>query len=148
MQYATIADLEAAVQGTPYEAQLPPTDAGKTKLIEDAERDVDQALGPGPRTATGGLLFNPAADLEDQQRTALAAAVCEQAMYRIEMGPEHFVRAQREAVSSRHFSARGKLPIVGPAAMRMLTYTDLLRNTTQTSSRSEDDLSPADIGWE
>jgi hypothetical protein len=76
-------------------------------------------------------------DLELEERTALSQATCAQAIYRLEMGPEHFVRAQRERVTGRAFSAEGKLPILGPQASRLLASAGLFRLTAGVGRRGD-----------
>lgn len=143
--YAAVGDLVAYAEGTAYAGRLPATDLEKLRLIELCERDVDLALGRGERTE--GLLYGgeEIAELTPDQRAALSRATCAQALYRIEMGDEHFVRAQRERVSGRGFSREGKLPIVGPEVYRELAFTDLQRLSTHTGGRGS--MGPNTARW-
>lgn len=146
--YATEAELVAYAAGTSYAARLPAVAADRNRLLELAEHEIDQALGAGGRQTTGTALLLSAADvaaLPGEDKAALSRSTCAQALYRIEMGDDFFVRAQREKVSGRNFSADGKLPIVGPGAWRELTYSDLLELTTNTSGRGRQRAS--DVGW-
>lgn len=132
--YANEGDLTNYASGTAYDNELnaaPDID----RLIQLAEPDIDHACGqvwaPNP---DGGRLWTPA-DLDPADAAGLARATCAQVLYRLEMGDEFFVRAQRERISGRAFSAEGKLPIVGPQAWRELEITSLVRRTTSTTGR-------------
>lgn len=124
--YAAIADLEAYVDGTAYELRLPAADVDKERLLELAERDLDGTAWPTlPRRQAPAPKVDPA-DLDAaEQRPALVAAACAQAVYRLEMGDEHFVRAQRQRVQTRAVTAEGRLPILGPEAQRELASAGL-----------------------
>src|SRR6476661_3140803 len=87
-----------------------------------------------------GLKFIPD-ELEDDDREALKRATCAQAEYRVEMGPAFFRRPRFDKTSGPDFETEGQAPIVGPAAMRELTYSRLLRLTTATGDRRH----PADL---
>jgi hypothetical protein len=127
--------LKAYAAAVGYADRLPP-DADLDQLIEQAEGDVDRiAFAALPLNATLGLPKMPAADLYAEEQAALGQATCAQAVYRLEMGPEHFVRAQREKVTGRAFSAEGKLPILGPEASRLLAAAGLFRVTTAVGHR-------------
>lgn len=133
--YATSAELQAYVNGTSYATRLP---ADLDRLLELAEADLDgEVFGVtfAPADYGAARVLNPA-DLDLDERPALSAATCAQAVYRVEMGDEHFVRAQREKVSGRSFSAEGKLPVIGPQAWRELGRAgDLTRLTTSVGGR-------------
>lgn len=135
-RYATALDLELYVQGTSYETQIPTTQAASERAIALAEPDVDHACGNVwmPNQA-GDRLWFPLSDLSAADVAGLRRATCAQVLYRLEMGDEHFVRAQRERVTGRAFSAEGKLPIVGPQTWRELRSTTLVRRSTQTGGR-------------
>lgn len=131
--YATDADLTAYAAEVGYTDRLPDA-AARANLLAAAEHDVDDLIGLGARDPGTGLYYTAAdvAAMGTDQADPLKRAVCAQVLYRIEMGPEHFVRAQRERVTGRAFSADGKLPIVGPQAERELLHSDLQQLTTTT----------------
>lgn len=79
--YATIADFEAHVEG--WDTQNP---VALERILVRAERDVDRVLGPLRRRTDTGLKLDPATDLTTPQREALARAVAEQALWRINGG--------------------------------------------------------------
>lgn len=90
--YATIADLEAYIVG--FVAGDPDED---DRLIEKAERDVDQMLGmiPIADDSTTGLKLDPTTLLA-WERAALSDAVCAQVEWRILKGD-----SRGEAVARR-----------------------------------------------
>lgn len=134
--YATKEDLAAYAAGTSYEGRLPAGDGARDRLLELAERDLDQEAFPTLVVdAAVGRKVVPV-DLDElTERPSLSAATCAQAIYRIEMGDEHFTRAQRQRVAGRGFSREGKLPILGPQAQRELQAGDLLRLSTSVGRR-------------
>lgn len=111
----------------------------ESRLLE-AERDIDLVVGPIPVDMATGLKFIPA-ELEDDDAAALVRATCAQAEYRVEMGPAFFRRPQFNKTKGPDYETEGQAPIVGPAAMRELTYSRLLRLTTATGDRRR----PADL---
>lgn len=129
LTYASVADFEAYVS----DRLSLDTPTIENRLAE-AERDIDLVVGPIPIDPATGLKFI-IGDLEPEDVTALSRATCAQAEYRVEMGPAFFRRPQADKVSGPDFSQEGQLPIVGPAAMRELTYSRLLRLTTAVSDR-------------
>lgn len=136
--YADPAELDTYASARDYSDRLPDGAPALNALLETAERDLDGAIGVGDReTNDTGLLVDPAADLEPRQAEALSRATCAQALYRIEMGPQHFVRAQRDKIAGRAFTSEGKLPVVGPEAMRELQHAGVFRLTTTTGERRE-----------
>lgn len=138
--YATEADLAAYAAGTAYQSRLPAAAPDRTRLLELAERDIDaHALPLEPQNATAGRPKLAGLQLAEDEAEALNRATCAQAVYRLEMGDEHFVRAQRERVTGRNFSAEGKLPIVGPQAYRELAAGGFNRLTTSVGSRRDPD---------
>lgn len=141
--YATKEQLAAYAAGTVYAARLP-ADGDRDRLLELAEQDLDQEAFPVLEIdeETGRKVLVP--DLDPQPQGALQRAVCAQAIYRIEMGDEHFTRAQRQRVTGRGFSKEGKLPIVGPQAMRELAAGDLLRLSTSVGRRRVGDTFQSD----
>lgn len=136
--YAAAADLVAYVAGTAYKDRIPADEPGRTALLEKAELDLDAQAFPVLATDdTTGRKMLPS-DLDPNEVSALKRATCAQAVYRVEMGDEFFVRAQRERVTGRSFSAEGKLPVLGPEASRELTGGGLHRRTTSTGRRRSD----------
>lgn len=133
--YATEADLAAYVAGTAYEGRIPADAPARDRLLELAERDLDQQafLALEADAATGRKIL--LGDLDVQEKAGLSAAACAQAVYRVEMGDEHFTRAQRERVTGRAFAAEGKLPILGPQASRELAAAGLFARTTTLGRR-------------
>lgn len=128
--YADVEDLEAHVEGTAYEGRLPDD---VERLLELAERDIDQqAFKALPRRDGAPKLDLGLLDRE--RRQGLAAAVCAQAVYRVEMGDEHFVRTR---VPSR--PGNPTHPILGPEAQRELDAAGLWALTTSSLSGHGDD---------
>lgn len=127
--YATQDDCEALIEGLVVDDP-----AGFARLIERAEQDLDAlAFTLLPRRDDA-----PKVDLDDldaHEQQGLVAATAAQVAYRLEMGPEFFVRAQRESVSSRAVSHKGRLPTLGPQTSRELTAAGLWRLTTSTRRR-------------
>jgi hypothetical protein len=113
--YATQADFEA------YAIGWTTTDAVElNKILMAAERDVDRVLGyQAPAREATGLRLDPT-DLSTGWATALKRAVCAQAEYRIEKGPEFFRSAQYASVGGPKFSTTGVLPDIGPNVYREL----------------------------
>lgn len=134
--YATKEELAAYAAGTAYSSRLPAENA-RDRLLELAELDLDAEAFPilPLHDDPAKRKVQPTGDLEARERAALSRATCAQAIYRIEMGDEHFVRAQRQRVSGRAFTAEGKLPIVGPQAERELAAGGLFRLTTRVGGR-------------
>lgn len=137
--YATAGQLAAYAAGTPYAASPSITDpAAAARLLDLVAQDLDaEAFVALPRRA--GLPKLDVADLDPDEVEGLVAAACAQAVYRVEMGPEHFVRAQRSRVSGRAYSAEGALPIIGPQAARELASAALWRVTATVGRRSRFD---------
>lgn len=105
-------------------------------IIARAEMDLDQrAFTTWPRDPDPTKRKFDPAGLDDVERDEVKRACCAQAEYRIEMGQEHFVRAQRYRVSRRGSSTEGKLPIIGPQVWAELRNSTLLRQTTRTGGR-------------
>jgi hypothetical protein len=127
--YATVAEFEEFIADR-LELDKPTIEA---RLFE-AERDIDTVVGPIAVIPESGLKFDPD-ELEDDDREKLMRATCAQAEYRVEMGPAFFRRPQFNRVSGPDFQTEGIQPIVGPAAMRELTYSRLLRLTTAVGDR-------------
>lgn len=84
--YATAADLEAYLAGSTAESERPLGPARIERLLEDAQRDVDRAIGGVADPVTG--LRVDVASLTAAQRGALARATCAAAEHRIEIADE------------------------------------------------------------
>lgn len=127
--YATVAWIRATVAGTAYAALLPVQDATLGRLLALAEQDLDAEAWPLLPRRPGARKLN-VLDLTPAEREGLAQAVSAQVVYRLEMGDEHFVRAQRQRVQTKTVTRDGKLPIIGPQTSRELTAAGLWRLTT------------------
>jgi hypothetical protein len=120
--YAQASDLEAYVEGW-----VTDNPAAVDRLLERAERDIDYAAGAWPiADPVNGLKFVPGS-LAAWQTKALVRATCAQAEYRFEMGEEFMVKAQHARVQGPDFAAWGRLPYIGPKALRELVSGGLLR---------------------
>lgn len=127
--YASVQDFKDYVTD-----RLALDDTTITNRLLEAERDIDLVVGPIPVDMETGLKFIPA-DLEDDDAAALVRATCAQAEYRVEMGPAFFRRPQFNKTKGPDYETEGQAPIVGPAAMRELTYSRLLRLTASIGDR-------------
>lgn len=128
--YATQEDLTDYMEGAVIDDP-----AATDRLLERAERDVDQLLGLyTTRDATSGLKLT-VSDLEDYQAAALSRAVCAQAEYRYTMGEEFFVKGQHRSVTGPDFSVNGTLPYIGPKVWVELEGANLQRLTTSLNAR-------------
>lgn len=107
------------------------------RLIERAEKDVDQALGSYPRNDDTGLKLAPL-ELDTNDRATLRDATCAQVEYRLAMGEDFFVKAQFAEVSGPEFSTKGTLPRVGPKTWQELEASNLLRLTTTWHGRGDE----------
>lgn len=135
--YATTVQVGEYLAGTVHADMLPDDPAAVTRLIDLAERDIDAiAFVTLPRRA-GAHKIDPAA-LDAGQAEALASAIAAQVAYRLEMGPEFFVRAQRERVQTRNVSHVGRLPTLGPQTSRELTGGALWHLTSSSHGRAND----------
>lgn len=99
------------------------------RLIERAERDVDNAVGAVPLDPDTGLKFVPARLTSGDART-LMRATCAQVEYRLTMGEDFFIRPQYGKTKGPEFETEGALPIVGPKTWRELEGSGLLKLTT------------------
>jgi len=127
--YAQRTDVEGYIEGWVT------TDADALdRLIERAERDIDNAVGNWPRDDTTGHKLDPAT-LLPYQVDALTRATCAQVEYRFQMGEDFFVRAQHASERGPDFQTDGRLPYIGPKVWAELEGTGLLRLTTGVSNR-------------
>lgn len=92
--YATQADLEAYIDG--LDVSDP---AGLEKIIQRAERDIDDLFGPYTPLPATGLKLDPSL-LEQWERDALADAVAAQAEHRIILGEAAIAAAPGRGVTS------------------------------------------------
>jgi hypothetical protein len=127
--YATVEEFKTYVSD-----RLDLDDTTILNRLLEAERDVDLVVGPIPVDMDSGLKFIPG-ELEDDDAAALSRATCAQAEYRVEMGPSFFRRPQFNKTKGPDYETSGQAPIVGPAAMRELTYSRLLRLTASIGDR-------------
>lgn len=130
--YADLTDLSAYIVGLVIDDP-----AGLENTIADAERDLDRRVfvtkayevdDPATRKWDPATLTAIEAD-------ELKRATCAQVEYRLEQGPEFFVRAQRDRTSRRNVTLEGKLPLIGPKVWTELAGSDLVRPTTRTQGR-------------
>lgn len=125
--YTTRADVEA------YGVTLPAGAEGD-RLVDRAERDVDNLLGPYPRDPDTGLKWD-VARLYDWQAAALARAVAAQAEYLVAVGPAALVTPSATVVKGPDFeltydTAAAARPAVGPrVALELAPIADLIRIT-------------------
>lgn len=126
--YATVDDFEDYVEGwvTSDEEAL-------QRMLERASRDVDRYIGAAWSVEDNGLRFgkledNPKA-IDQYQIEALTRATCAQAEYRIEMGPDFFVKDQHKSVGGPDFSTQGKLSRYGPKMREEVQASGLQRAT-------------------
>lgn len=104
------------------------------RLLMEAERLVDMALGRyGPVDNTTGLKILPTT-LEDWRATALSNAVCAQAEYMLIKGPVFFAEQVPLDPSGPDGSQKGREPLLAPKADRELTYGKLYRLTGLTNA--------------
>lgn len=127
--YITQAEFEA------YADWQTGTEADLLKVLQRAERDIDGIVGPWPYQSNGMRFGEPkttnTAGLDANQKAALTRAVAAQAEYRLEMGEEFFVRAQRARSKGPDFEVEGELPYIGPKVWHELTGSGLLKVTAR-----------------
>ena len=106
------------------------TEADLLKVLQRAERDIDSMVGAWPVQDNGLKFGSPRtlneADLSTAQKQALMRATAAQAEYRLKMGEEFFVMAQREEVRGPDFTTKGRLPYIAPKVTRELVPSGLL----------------------
>lgn len=139
--YCTQADLTDYIEGLVID-----NPAALEREIARAERDLDNlvfAVWP-KATDPADRKIDPAT-LDDVETDDLKRAACAQVEYRLEMGPEHFVRAQRERVARRGVTLEGRLPAIGPKVWDELAGSTLNWQSTRTGGRGTVD--PAAAGW-
>jgi hypothetical protein len=137
--YVNKADLEAPAADAGY--TLPPDDApaptALDRLVEEAQHDLDSILGNYEIITTGtyaGLKLD-VTTLDYAQTQGLSRAMIAQVLYRLEMGPQFFVRPQMEEVAGPEFTTKGKLPRVSPSAKQELSGLSLIRLTTSIANK-------------
>jgi hypothetical protein len=105
-------------------------------LLEAAERDLDNAVGPHRIDEATGRKFVPDT-LSITDTRSLRDATCAQAEYRQVMGADFFVRGQFEEVQGPDYRTKGKLPRYAPAMWAHLRGTSMLRLTTSWGGRGD-----------
>lgn len=137
--YATVTDLEDYLDRD--------TTDDDARVLDQAERDVDQILRlKGARVDATGLKVDPAS-LGAHEAAALARGVCAQAEYRLAKGDEFFIHAQHSRVTGPDFATTGKLPYIGPKVWRELSATGLTSGRL-TSVTLASPYSPCPEGWD
>lgn len=141
--YCTVAEFSAAI---PF---FVVDDADSLELvIQQAERDVDMALGPGWRSPTTGLKITPLT-LVEYRKNALSRAVAYQAEYRMIKGDAFFVSFRPESQSGPDGSITGQEPFIAPKASMELAYGNLYRLVTGHGKRGNVyDLPNQNVGQE
>ena len=121
--YATITQVREFT-GLDIE-RLPDVDA--QRLLDEAQLDIDTALGPGwrPYVANDGRALDPIT-LDARGRDALVRATVAQTAYRLLMGPAHFTGP---GLSVEGEEATEGAPWVSPEAIRHLDRVGLRRMT-------------------
>ena len=122
--YASEADLVEYVRDNPH-AALPVDVEARARLLERAERRVDEALGPWPLLSTGRKLDPAALDLV--QRSALARATCAAAEHELLLGPEFFVGDDDYLPNDVSILRRASR--VSPRMLQELSGTGLIRRS-------------------
>lgn len=125
--YATATDFTTYSEGAVIDDAV-----GTDRLLERAERDIDSCLiGP---LLTSGLKYDPtltdstaAGYLTSAQKQLLMRATVAQAEYRLAKGEDFFIHAQYDRVSGPDFTTEGRLPYIGPKAVREIAATGLWR---------------------
>jgi hypothetical protein len=123
--YATIADFGLYVLDN-TEVQLPTEEDAVERLLERAERRVDQALGPYPLSFAGELKLDPEA-LTAAQQAALARATCAAAEHELLVGLD-FLAGGDDFLSGDVTVLRQPIRI-SPRMIEELTGTGLLRRS-------------------
>ncbi len=96
------------------------------RVLERAERDIDDYAGPwSVDSATGRKLSS--AGLTADELTLVKDAVCCQALWRVQAGPDEFVQPQYDSVSGPDFSTQGKRSRISPEAKRLLSQAGVVR---------------------
>jgi hypothetical protein len=123
--YANRTDFEAYVEGW-----VTDNSSALDRLLERAERQIDQYVGPYGIQANGLKFGAPKTTnelgLSDGQVEALKRATCAQAEYRWYMGDEFFARDQHSSTSGPDFSTTGSLSRIGPKAREELLGSGLI----------------------
>jgi len=132
-------DLDAPASDAGYTL---PSDSGPApteldRLVEAAQQDLDSILGNYEIWTTGtyaGLKLD-VTTLDYAQQQALSRAMIAQILYRLEMGPQFFIRPQYEQVNGPEFQTKGALPRVSPRAKQELSGFNLIRLTTSIANK-------------
>jgi hypothetical protein len=130
--YAQTADLELYIEGFTV------TDAPTAeRLLERAERVIDENLGPWMLQTTTGLKID-VATLDANDAAVLKRATVAQAEYELEMGYDFFVRPQFDAVTANGVATRGRAPRLAPRASRELLLFTRRRPGARVGGRRYD----------
>lgn len=110
-----------------YSAPFTVNDANEVdRVLERAERDVDDYVGPWPVDSATGRKLGSSAGLSAYQTAMLKDAVCVQALWRINAGPDAFIDSPYDSVSGPDFSTQGKRKRTSPQARAMLRDAGLV----------------------
>lgn len=115
-----------------YSAPFTVTNAAELdRVLERAEQDVDDFVGPWSRDSATGRKFGDAGStnpqgLSDSQVKDLKDAVCAQALWRINAGPDAFVDSPYDSVSGPDFSTQGRRRRTSPQARSLLQGAGLV----------------------
>lgn len=96
------------------------------RVLERAERDVDDFVGPWSMDSTTGRKLTNAG-LDANRLGLVKDAVCVQALWRIQVGEDEFINSQYDSVSGPDFSTQGKRSRTSPQAKRLLTQARVVR---------------------
>ena len=140
--YADSADLTAYIAGLTFDDE-----SVAEVILANAETDIDSILGGDPVPDGSERKLDPD-DLSWDEARALKRATCAQFEYRLEMGEAFFVRPQFDSVSGPDFSTSGQAPYIGPKAMRELSGSGLMQNTTSVAFKRRNAVPPwAPFAW-
>lgn len=130
--YAQTTDLPLYIEGFTV------TDApAAERLLERAERIIDENLGPWELHDATGLKMDPA-ELEARDVAVLKRATVAQAEYELEMGYDFFVRPQFDRVVANGVSTVGRAPRLAPKASRELLLFTRRRPGARVGGRRYD----------
>jgi hypothetical protein len=130
--YAQTTDLALYIEGFTV------TDAPTCeRLLERAERVIDENLGPWALQAATGLKID-VSGLEPNDATVLTRATVAQAEYELEMGYDFFVRPQFDAVTANGVATKGRASRLAPKASRELLLFTMRRPGARVGGRRYD----------
>jgi hypothetical protein len=123
-------------------ARLPLLSVDTTMLI-GADGETDQGVGVTITQMVGGGLKVDPHQLSFSDSQALTRAVCAQAEYRDQMGPEFFAIPQFKVVSGPEFNTQGRRPRIGPRVLDELAGTDLVQRGARAVVSTRADMAMA-----